>query len=118
MAPAASPQPRFPVVFLSFFLVFYLLSELALNVRSSPLGTFLKRTSDFHLEATMLPAPSRHLVEGGSWGLRVGIREEKKRSMDVSWNPVPGRAQSHQSSSHKPQATRLKPLVKAVAQER
>lgn len=118
MAPAASPQPRFPVVFLSFFLVFYLLSELALNVRSSPLGTFLKRTSDFHLEATMLPAPSGHLVEGGSWGLRVGIREEKKRSMDVFWNPVPGRAQSHQSSSHKPEATRLKPLVKAVAQER
>lgn len=75
----------------------------------------------------MLLAPSRHLDEGRSWGLRMGIREQKKkRCIDVkSWNSVSGRAQSHkpqaqshkpQATSHKPQTTSQKPLVKAIAQ--
>lgn len=105
--------PHLPVIFLfspsslAPFLL-SLLPELALNVRSPPLGTSLKRTCphpglqplcswllpDFRLEAGL---------GAMGWGQ---IREGKPRSMDMkSWNPVPGRAQSQQSSSHKPQAT-------------
>lgn len=95
--PPSAPPPR-DLFVISTWLAPFLLSllpELALNVRSPPLGTFLKMTCPHPglqpLRSWLLP--DTWLEAGlGAWEWSQ-IREKKQESMDMkSWNPVPGRA--------------------------
>lgn len=56
--------------------------------------------------ATILLAPSRHLVGGRSWGFGVGTNQRGETGI-YGHDPVPSRVQNHQSLSHK--ATSHKP---------